>query len=150
MKNNQNNSNVTNFPPEVAPCGVYCGACPSFGKTCYGCFSERSQKRKSKLGCKLRKCCVSEKSFSCCFECDEFPCKEHRRKLINSHPGDRRFDYRHELEESGKVFQEIGLEGYLRYQNQKWRCSKCDGRIYWYHYKCSSCGADFEKKKSQA
>lgn len=145
MKNKQNNSKAKGIPPEVAPCGVYCVACPSFGKTCHGCSSEKSQKRKSKLACKLRICCYSKKSLSCCFECDEFPCKEHRRKLINSHPGDPRFDYRHELIESCKVFTEMGLKGYLQYQNEKWRCSKCDGRVHWYHYKCSSCGISYEK-----
>lgn len=145
MKKKQNDLKAKNFPPEVAPCGVYCGACPSFGKTCFGCSSEKSQTRKSKLSCKLRKCCHSEKSLSCCFECDEFPCKEHRRKLINSHSGDPRFDYRHELVESCTEFVEMGLERYLQHQNEKWRCSKCDGRVHWYHYKCSSCGTSYEK-----
>jgi len=141
----QKDLSAKNFPPEVAPCGVYCGACPSFGKTCHGCSSEKIQTRKSKFSCKLRTCCHSEKSLSCCFECDEFPCKEHRRKLINSHPGDPRFDYRHELVESCKVFVEMGLDGYLQFQDETWRCSKCDGRVHWYHYKCSSCGTLYEK-----
>ena len=141
----QNDLESPKFPPEVAPCGVYCGACPSFGKSCHGCSSEKSQKRKSKFYCKVRKCCYSEKSLSCCFECDDFPCKEYRKKLINSHPGDPRFEYRHELVENRSVFDEKGLEQYLQYQDERFRCSKCGGRVHWYHYKCSSCGALHEQ-----
>ena len=40
---------------EVAPCGVLCAACPSFGKTCLGCASEnKNQNRISKWNCKIR------------------------------------------------------------------------------------------------
>ena len=49
----------------AAPCGVYCGACPSLHKgTCYSCSSDdRSQKRTSKWNCKIRRCCVDEHKF---------------------------------------------------------------------------------------
>lgn len=145
MKKKQEHAQVKLFPPELAPCGVYCGACPSFGKTCHGCPSDRSQKRKSKWGCKLRKCCYTEKALAYCFECDEFPCKTYRQKLTEAHPGDPRFDYRHELIESCSLFSELGLEGYLQYQDEKWRCSQCAGRVHWYRYKCSRCGTSSEK-----
>ena len=49
---------------ELAPCSVFCGACPSFNKTCFGCPSEsKKQKRISKWGCKIRKCCYEEKNI---------------------------------------------------------------------------------------
>lgn len=140
-----------NLPPELAPCGVFCGACPSFGKSCHGCSSEKKQKRTSKWGCKLRTCCYSVKKLNFCFECDEFPCQKYRRKLPDAHPGDPKFDYRHEVLENFKKFAELGLEGYLKYQNEKWSCPSCRGRGHWYHYKCSQCGMKFlcdETKKA--
>lgn len=137
-----------NLPSELAPCGVYCGACPSYEKSCHGCSSESEQCRKSKWNCKLRKCCYSTKSKQFCFECDEFPCKSYRGKLIDSHPGDWRFDYRHNLEEDYVLFSMLGLKEFLQYQKEKWRCSICGGKIHWYHYKCSGCGADFRNKNS--
>lgn len=131
-------------PAELAPCGVFCGACPSFRKSCFGCSSEKEQKRKSKWSCKLRECCYSIKSKTVCFECDEFPCKKYRRKLFESHPGDPRFRYRHELKEDSLQFKKLGLERYLLYQDTKWRCSSCGGRVHWYHNKCADCGAEFQ------
>ena len=139
-------SEIINIPPELAPCGVYCGACPSFGKSCHGCASERIQKRKSKWACKLRTCCYSVKSIKFCIECDEFPCKEHRKKLLDSHSADPRFEYRHEVLENFKKFTELGLERYLEYQNEKWICPYCKGRVHWYYYKCSLCGVEFKRK----
>ena len=144
---NKNNSKDKDLPVELAPCGVYCGACPSFEKTCYGCSSEKSQKRTSKWNCKLRNCCYFEKAISYCFECDEFPCKKYHKKLIDSNPLDSRFNYRHELVENSKVFFKLGLEEYLQYQNKKWKCAICKERVHWYTYKCSSCGAVYENKK---
>jgi len=140
-------SKEQNLPTELAPCGVFCGACPSYGKSCHGCSSEKEQNRKSKWNCKLRECCYSIKSKFFCFECDEFPCKGYRRKLIESHPGDSRFGYRHELNDDFIQFSKLGLERYLQYQNEKWKCESCKGRVLWYHYKCGECGAEFKQKK---
>lgn len=142
------NSEVENLSPELAPCGVFCGACPSFEKSCHGCSSQMKQKRKSKWSCKLRSCCYSVKKINFCFECDEFPCKELRRKLIDSHSEDPKYEYRHEVIENSKKFTELGLKRYLEYQNEKWVCPSChQGRIQWYIYKCNKCGAEFLKNE---
>ncbi len=143
---NENNSKDKILIPQLAPCGIYCGACPSFGKTCYGCSSEENQKRTSKWSCKLRHCCYSEKKISYCFECDEFPCQKYKKKLIKSNPLNPKYNYRHELIENSKMFFNLGLEEYLLYQDKKWRCKSCNKRVYWYEYKCSSCGASYEDK----
>lgn len=137
-------SKKQNLPTELAACGVYCGACPSYGKSCYGCSSEKEQKRKSKWNCKLRECCYSIKSKSFCFECDEFPCNDYRRKITKSHPNDSRYEYRHELIEGFALFTTLGLARYLKYQDERWRCESCKGRVHWYDYKCSECGAEFK------
>ena len=104
---------------ELAPCGVFCGACPSFNKTCLGCPSEnKEQKRKSKWGCKIRKCCYEEKDIQYCSYCEQFPCEKINKKIINSHPRETKFKYRHELLDNAKKLKELGVEKYLKYQKK--------------------------------
>ncbi len=51
-------------PNSLAPCGVYCKACPSLNISCNGCGSEKQkQKRKSKYTCKIRTCCFEKKNL---------------------------------------------------------------------------------------
>lgn len=126
---------------ELAPCGVFCGACPSFNKTCLGCASEsKEQTRTSKWSCKIRDCCynIEEKSF--CIDCSQFPCKKNRKKLYDTHPGDAKFRYRHEIPEIFGKMKEMGIEDYLKYQKRRWSCPYCGGIVHFYHYKCSKCG----------
>lgn len=125
----------------LAYCGLFCGACPSFEKSCFGCRSDdRDQARVSKWKCRIRVCATEEKRLLTCLACEEFPCKEINRKLINSHPGDPRFTYRHELLENRKKLEELGPEAYLDYQAQKWSCPQCGGRVSFYTYTCKECG----------
>jgi hypothetical protein len=134
------NSMMQRIPDSLGPCGVYCGACPSFEVSCNGCGSEnKNQKRKSKWGCKIRVCCFEEKNFSFCYECEEFPCQVHR-KLSESHKGDERYQYRRELPSNLKRIKQIGIQEWLKEQKARWQCPRCSGTIKFYHYKCSDCG----------
>jgi hypothetical protein len=126
--------------PELAPCGIYCGACPSFGKTCYGCaLEDTSQKRTSKWGCKVRNCCYDERGYNFCIECEEYPCVKQNKKLLKTHPGDSRFRYRHELSKVFPRLKEMNLNDYLEYQKTRWTCPICGGTIRFYHYTCDKC-----------
>lgn len=129
------------LPKELAPCGVFCGACPSFNKTCLGCAAEsKTQSRTSKWGCKIRKCCYEEHQLQFCALCPQFACEIITKKLIGSHSNDAKFDYRHEIPENVKMFNKLGQEEYLRYQDRKWSCKICDGRVTFYDYQCQECG----------
>lgn len=126
---------------EFAPCGVFCGACPSYNKTCAGCSSEKKeQNRSSKWNCKLRNCCYIEKKVNYCAECDEFPCKKLKKRLIDSHPEDERYKYRHEIPDIYKNFKEMDLMSFLENQKKRWSCPSCGEIVYFYKYKCSKCG----------
>ena len=129
------------IPDSLSPCGVYCGACPSFRKSCYGCGSEdRSQKRKSKWSCKIRNCCFKEKNYQFCYQCNDFPCKMIDSKLIKSHPNEKKYTYRHEIVSNLKQLERVGIKQWLRELDKKWTCPECGGRLLWYQYKCSDCG----------
>jgi hypothetical protein len=60
---------------EIGACGLDCGLCPRHfteGKSrCEGCGSEYSF---AAVGCKLYKCCVSDRGLETCAACDDFPC----------------------------------------------------------------------------
>lgn len=128
---------------ELAPCGVFCGACPSFNKSCFGCSSEsRNQNRKSKWNCKIRRCCYEEMKIDYCGYCKSFPCDKINKKLINSHIGERNFKYRHEIPEDMEKLKQFGIEKYIKIKSKEYSCPACNGIIYFYYYKCSKCGKE--------
>jgi hypothetical protein len=134
---------MKNIPSELAPCGIFCGACPSYNKTCLGCASQsQKQQRKSKWNCGIRICCYEEKELSFCGFCVQFPCGEVNKKLINSHPGKTRFKYRHEIPENMTKLLELGLVDYLDYQKQRWSCPSCGGQVVFHKYVCVECGKE--------
>ncbi len=134
---------MKNLPNELAPCGVFCGACPSFNKTCIGCASDsKEQKRTSKWGCKIRNCCYNIEEITFCIYCNQFPCKKYKKKLLDTHQEDPKYRYRHEIPEIFKKLKEVGIHNYLKLQKQKWSCLHCGGTVHFYHYTCSKCGKE--------
>jgi hypothetical protein len=131
------------IPPTLAPCGVYCGACPSFGKSCLGCASNDSnQSRHSKWGCKIRNCCYEAKNYDFCIECIEYPCKIVNSKLFKTHIGDPRFNYRFEIPGLFGKLKIMGLHKYFEFQHNRWRCENCGGTIKFYTYRCDQCNKE--------
>jgi len=128
---------------ELAPCGVFCGACPSFNKTCLGCASEsKEQNRTSKWNCKIRNCCYKKEKINFCGYCTHFPCDIINKKLLHSHPGETKYKYRHEIPENFKKLNELGIDDYFKYQKKRWSCPSCHGTVHFYHYKCNKCGKE--------
>lgn len=127
-------------------CGLYCGACPSYYRgTCLGCRSEdHSQKRNSKWSCKIRECCIKVKNLFYYGECEDFPCKELNRKLIESHKEDPRFNYRHQIPNNVKKVSKLGIKNWLAEQDDVWTCKECGDTIVFYNYKCMNCGIEKE------
>ncbi len=132
------------IPDPMGHCGVYCGACPSFGRTCRGCGSEdRDQKRTSKWGCKLRRCCHEDKDLDHCGQCDELPCRKYIAKLPGSHPDDARFGYRREAPDNLLRVEVVGVDAWLKEQDARWRCPDCHGRVVFWRYTCADCEREY-------
>jgi len=129
---------------ELAPCGVYCGACPSFNKTCFGCSSEINEttRSKSRIGCFIRSCCYNIEKHDFCIECNQFPCIKITKKLLKSHPGEPKFKYRHEIPKIFIKLKEMGINDFLIFQKKRWSCPSCGGIVHFYHYICSQCGKE--------
>ena len=126
----------------ISPCGIYCGACPSWIKgTCKGCQSEdRNQQRTSKWACKIRSCCVSDKILEYCGNCSEFPCKTYHKKLLSGHVGDERFTYRFQTRGNFNYLKVHGKEKCEKEMGKRYTCSRCNGIIAFYSYACVDCG----------
>ncbi len=132
---------------QLAPCGVFCEACPSFDKTCLGCGSEKKeQNRISKWTCRIRICCY-KRGLNYCIHCDEFPCKIIRKKLLDTHHDENKFTYRHEIPAVFKRLKSMTVEDYLAWQRKRWSCNSCDGMIKFYDYTCNRCGKEILVKE---
>lgn len=133
-------------------CGLFCGACELFIAThkksldrlpneseiplrllqCKGCRSDIVSIYCR--NCSIRKCGI-EKDIEVCVECNEFPCSvlkafendhcPHHKGLINSQKG----------------IIETGIDGYIKKQQERWRCKDCNRAFSWYETRCRSCGA---------
>jgi hypothetical protein len=136
---------MNNRKNEVAPCGILCAACLSFNKTCLGCASEskdKGQKRKSKWGCKIRQCCYEKKTLDSCAYCEYFPCAIINKKLLKSHDGDKRFNYRREVPDNLEKIKSLGINEFIKLKKKEYECKSCGGIVFFYYNKCSQCGKE--------
>jgi hypothetical protein len=92
----------------IAPCGLYCGECEAFQDgRCGGCISRKGLCLKYSKICKIYDCCVNEKKFRFCNECDNFPCEKF--KFFE----DEEYDWFSEVIENQKMIRKIGIEKFL-------------------------------------
>jgi hypothetical protein len=132
-----------NIPVKLAPCGIFCGACPAIDKTCRGCpATSKEQARISKWACKIRNCCYFEKELDYCIDCEEFPCRIYSKKLLDHHKDDIRYHYRHEVPGIFSKMKEMGTDDYITFQKNRWKCDSCEGTIRFYYYTCDNCGKE--------
>jgi hypothetical protein len=57
-----------------------------------------------------------------------------------THPGEMRFSYRHKTPENLSKLKGLRLDHYLEYQNNRWTCTSCGGRVHFYHDAWGQCG----------
>ncbi|MBN2323668.1 MAG: DUF3795 domain-containing protein [Spirochaetes bacterium] len=50
--------------------------------------------KKSNWNCRIRLCCYDIVKKSFCIECGKFPCRTIKRKLLDTHPEDQKYNYR--------------------------------------------------------
>ena len=125
----------------IAPCGMNCRICLGyFGYTTTG------KKRKMKcIGCKprdkscafLKKYCkkLTKKEVDYCYECSDFPCS-HLEKLDKVY----RKRYNMSMIKNLKDIKKYGMDKFLKEQQAKYKCPKCNGVICVHNGKCYSCG----------
>ncbi|MBN2418350.1 MAG: DUF3795 domain-containing protein [Deltaproteobacteria bacterium] len=155
----------------AAACGTFCGACPAYlakhggeelkklrtqkqissgpakaregippsnwmdGLVCDGCLSGGKLAGHCQM-CNIRLHALETQENSRCSHCEELPC--HRiNNLINMGNYLHRDEYLPNL----KKMREMGVEEWVRYEEERWRCPKCGTPMSWYDAECVACGA---------
>jgi hypothetical protein len=145
----------------VAPCGLYCGACPMYLATrdkdegkikallqqfnsrdssltiadlqCDGCIAG-GRVASFCRECAMRDCAEKKQRVARCADCGDFPCK-----LIADFNDDGMLHHA-EVLENCRGIREMGIAEWARHEEKRWRCSQCEENISWYDPKCPQCG----------
>jgi hypothetical protein len=145
----------------VAPCGLYCGACPMFLATqekdeqkvqvllqqfsirgsktvpqnmqCDGCIGG-GRVASFCRNCQMRSCAKITKEVTRCADCPDFPCSK-----ITNFKNDGMLHHAEVLDNCRKL-KEVGIKEWTKREEERWSCPKCHAKIAWYDKACSSCG----------
>jgi len=154
----------------AAVCGTYCGACPAYiakhseaeqikiklqkkfssgpvkalktipdpgwmdGILCDGCLSG-GQIAFHCQSCAMKVCAANKQNMTRCSDCKELPCYR-ITNMINTgllH----RAEYLPNLEK----IREMGVQEWVKYEEERWRCPRCGLPMSWYDAECAGCGA---------
>lgn len=154
----------------AAACGTFCGACPAYiakhsddevikmklqkrlssgppkaqkgipdpgwmdGLLCDGCLSSGVLAAHCQK-CAIRNCAAKKQNDSRCSYCEELPCYR-ITNLINMGGYLHRKEY---LPNLIKI-REMGVQEWVKYEEERWRCPKCGLPMSWYDAECSGCG----------
>jgi hypothetical protein len=125
----------------IAPCGMNCAICSRHlsyvnnlkRSQCVGC-RPRNQKCEYLFG----KCTginhAAKGDASCCFDCDQYPCKQ-----IDRMDDRYRKNYKMSIKDNLENIKRMGIGEFINDQYQKYRCSKCSALISVHNGKCFKC-----------
>jgi hypothetical protein len=155
----------------AAACGTYCGACPAYlarhsedeqikmkrqkkssagpakalkgippsnwmdGLLCDGCLSGGNLAPHCQR-CDIRLCALDKQNNSRCSDCEELPCYR-ITNLINM----GRYLHRDEYLPNLQKIREMGVQKWVQYEEERWRCPQCGLPMSWYDAECVGCGA---------
>jgi Zn ribbon nucleic-acid-binding protein len=146
----------------AAACGTFCGACPAYiakhsedekrfssgpmkpnidgfvaymnNQRCDGCLSGGMLAGHCQT-CKIRLCAANKQNDSRCSDCEELPCSD-ITSLINQGGYPHRQEYLPNLEK----IRQMGVQEWVKYEEERWRCPQCGLPMSWYDAKCAGCG----------
>jgi hypothetical protein len=133
----------------AAACGTYCGACPSYiarhsedeqiqrpnpWGDCDGCLAGGMLAGHCQT-CEIRLCAASRQNVTRCCDCVELPCYR-ITNLINL----GNYPHRQEYLPNLALISEMGVQEWVRYEEERWRCPQCGLPMLWYDTECARCG----------
>jgi len=160
----------------AAACGTYCGACPAYiakhsedkqikmrlqkrassgptkapkgvppanwmdGLLCDGCLSGGKLAAHCQ-NCAIRKCAESKQNDSRCADCEELPCTRITTLINMGH-----YLHRNEYLPNLKKIHEMGVQKWIKYEEERWRCPQCGLPMSWYDAECARCGEPRSKQ----
>ncbi|NSW93590.1 MAG: DUF3795 domain-containing protein [Bacteroidales bacterium] len=159
----------------AAVCGTYCGACPAYlarhsddeqikkrmqkrlssepvkamkgipnpgwmdGILCDGCLSG-GQIALHCQRCAIKLCAGEKQNVTRCSDCNELPCYR-ISNMINTG-----LLHRAEYLPNLKKIREMGVQEWVKYEEERWRCPRCSAPLSWYDAECVVCGEPRSKK----
>jgi hypothetical protein len=83
----------------------------------------------------MRLCAEEKPGVARCSDCPDFPCS-----IITAFNND---GIRHHAEVLKQIRhqREIGVDDWLKEQDERWRCPQCRTPVAWYTRNCNGCGA---------
>ena len=160
----------------AAACGTFCGACPAYiakhsedeqikiklqnksslapakeqkgippsnwmdGLLCDGCLSG-GQLAGHCQRCDIRLHALDTQNDFRCTDCEELPCNR-MTNLINMGSYLHRKEYLPNL----KKIREMGVQEWVKYEEERWRCPGCGLPLSWYDTECARCGEPRSKR----
>ena len=131
-------------PEEVVGiCGLFCETCPTYADgICDGCLSDHVAEACAVCRHGFRECAKGHE-VTWCFECSDFPC-ERLRKFRDCHVVNGISHHEHIMEYVARQ-REIGVEAWVREQEQINVCPVCGNLLIWCESQCRKCG--FSRRK---
>jgi len=153
----------------AAACGTYCGACPAYiakhsedeqikmrlqkryssgpmkavkaipdpgwmdGILCDGCLSDGEIAAHCQ-SCAIKKCAANKENVTRCSECKELPCTRITNLI------DTGLLHRAEYLPNLEKIREMGVQEWVKYEEDRWRCPQCSLPMSWYDAECVGCG----------
>jgi hypothetical protein len=160
----------------AAACGTYCGACPAYlakhgedeqiklklqkgsssgpakaqkgippsnwmdGLLCDGCLSGGVLAAHCQM-CNIRLHALNKQKDFRCTDCEELPCSR-ITNLINM----GNYLHRQEYLPNLKKIREMGVQEWVKKEEERWRCPKCRLPMSWYDAECARCGEPRSKQ----
>jgi hypothetical protein len=145
----------------VAPCGLYCGACPMYLATQensqerLNAFAQQFSARKIQMKledvlcdgcigggrvavfcqkCAMRSCAAAKTNVTRCSDCSDFPCSK-----ISNFNNDG-MQHHSEVLQNLRRIKEMGISSWTQYEEERWRCPQCRQKLSWYDKACANCG----------
>jgi hypothetical protein len=115
-------------PTMIAPCGMNCIICSAYlreRKPCPGCNGDDVNKPQDCVQCSIKNCDeMKDHEPKFCFVCDRLPCTRLRQL-------DKRYRTKHGMSmiENLESIKQLGLEGFVTREKDRWKCPECGGVI---------------------
>ncbi|NLD92830.1 MAG: DUF3795 domain-containing protein [Fibrobacter sp.] len=124
---------------DIAPCGMNCRICYATMREkkehCPGCRGGDSDKTKSCILCRIRKCYRIKRNAKYCYSCDIYPCSRLKQLDVRYQK-----NYGMSMIENLNHIQHAGIREFVRSENERWICTACGKKLCVHRVDCPSCG----------